>query len=164
MNGPQTSPDPRVPAGQHPAGVHKDVFLDFLVRKRLKLTRQRQAVVELIFSDSGHFEAEALVERLKIGRTRVSRATVYRTLELLRECQLVEKLDFGTPRSFYEHVPPGEHHDHLICTRCRAIIEFENDKIEHLQDMVAKRHGFHVTDHKLELYGLCEECRGETRA
>jgi len=158
MNGPQTSPDPRVPAGQHPAGVHKDVFLDFLVRKRLKLTRQRQAVVELIFSDSGHFEAEALVERLKIGRTRVSRATVYRTLELLRECQLVEKLDFGTPRSFYEHVPPGEHHDHLICTRCGNVIEFHNDRLEALQSEICSNFGFQDSYHSLRIFGLCSKC------
>ena len=158
MNGPQTSPDPRVPAGRHPAGVHKEVFLEFLVRKRLKLTRQRQAVVDLIFSDSGHFEAEALVERLKIGRTRVSRATVYRTLELLRECQLVEKLDFGTPRSFYEHVPPGEHHDHLICTRCGNVIEFHNDRLEALQSEICSNFGFQDSYHSLRIFGLCSKC------
>ena len=158
MNGPQTSPDPRVPAGRHPAAVHKEVFLEFLASKRLKLTRQRQAVVDLIFSDSGHFEAEALVERLKIGRTRVSRATVYRTLELLRECQLVEKLDFGTPRSFYEHVPPGEHHDHLICTRCGNVIEFHNDRLEALQSEICSNFGFQDSYHSLRIFGLCSKC------
>jgi Fur family transcriptional regulator, ferric uptake regulator len=158
MKAPHAPTDSRAHGGQHPAGVHKEVFLDFLASKHLKLTRQRQAVVDLIFSDSGHFEAEALVDRLKIGRTRVSRATVYRTLELLRECQLVEKLDFGTPRSFYEHVPPGEHHDHLICTRCGNVIEFHNDQLEALQSEICSNFGFQDSYHSLRIFGLCSKC------
>lgn len=138
--------------------LQKEAFLNFLAAKRLKLTRQRQAVVDEIFSDSGHFEAEELVERLKISRTRVSRATVYRTLELLRECQLVEKLDFGTPRSFYEHVPPGEHHDHLICTRCGNVIEFHNDRLEALQQEICSNFGFQDSHHSLRIFGLCSKC------
>jgi Fur family transcriptional regulator, ferric uptake regulator len=144
-------------AAQH-TGVQKDMFLAFLASKHLKLTRQRQAVVDEIFSDSGHFEAEELVERLKNSRTRVSRATVYRTLELLRECQLVEKLDFGTPRSFYEHVPPGEHHDHLICTRCGNVIEFHNERLEALQREICSNFGFQDSHHSLRIFGLCSKC------
>ncbi len=94
-NSPNSEPMPR-----------EKTFLEFLARRGLKLTRQRREVVNEIFSGAGHFEAEELVERLKGNRTRVSRATVYRTLDLLRECQLVEKLDFGTHRSYYEHVSP----------------------------------------------------------
>ena len=158
MSGSRSDPDPRHEIARQTTAMHKAVFLDFLASKRLKLTRQRQAVVDLIFSDSGHFEAEALVERLKQGRTRVSRATVYRTLELLRECQLVEKLDFGTPRSFYEHVPPGEHHDHLICTRCGNVIEFHNDRLEALQSEICGNFGFQDSYHSLRIFGLCSKC------
>lgn len=145
----------------HPR-AQKQVFLDFLARKNLKLTRQRQAVVNEIFSDNGHFEAEALVERLKNGRVRVSRATVYRTLELLRECQLVEKLDFGSPRSFYEHVSPGEHHDHLICNRCGNIIEFYNERLEALQQEICRNFDFQDSHHSLRIFGLCSKCRHST--
>lgn len=139
--------------------AQKEAFLAFLASKSLKLTRQRQAVVDEIFSDSGHFEAEELVERLKHARTRVSRATVYRTLELLRECQLVEKLDFGTPRSFYEHVAPGEHHDHLICTRCGNVIEFHNDRLEAIQQEICRNFDFQESHHSLRIFGLCSKCQ-----
>ena len=138
--------------------LQKVAFLEFLARKNLKVTRQRQAVVDEIFSDPSHFEADDLVERLKINHTRVSRATVYRTLELLRECQLVEKLDFGTPRSFYEQVTPGTHHDHLICNRCGNVIEFHNDRLEALQREICDNFGFRETYHSLRIFGLCSKC------
>jgi Fur family ferric uptake transcriptional regulator len=152
------APAPQEAAGRPEDRLQKEVFLRFLSSKNLKLTRQRQAVVDEIFSDSGHFEAEELVERLKSSRARVSRATVYRTLDLLRECQLVEKLDFGTPRSFYEHVPPGEHHDHLICTRCGNVIEFHNERLEALQREICDNFGFQDTHHSLRIFGLCSKC------
>ena len=158
MNGSHGSADARPPTGVQQAAVQKHVFLDYLASRNLKLTRQRQAVVDQIFRDSGHFEADELVERLKSGRARVSRATVYRTLELLRECQLVEKLDFGTPRRFYEHVTPGEHHDHLICTRCGNVIEFHNERLEALQREICNNFAFQDSHHSLRIFGLCSKC------
>lgn len=133
-------------------------FLEFLASRGLKLTRQRLAVVNEIFSDAGHFEAEELVERLKGNRTRVSRATVYRTLDLLRECKLVEKLDFGTQRSYYEHVSPNEHHDHLICIRCGNVIEFHNEALETLQREICGNFGFQESYHSLRIFGHCSKC------
>lgn len=133
-------------------------FLEFLARRGLKLTRQRQAVVNEIFNGAGHFEAEELVERLKGNRTRVSRATVYRTLDLLRECQLVEKLDFGTQRSYYEHVSPNAHHDHLICIRCGNVIEFHNEALETLQREICGNFGFKDSYHSLRIFGHCSKC------
>jgi Fur family ferric uptake transcriptional regulator len=141
-----------------PRRLQKEAFLEFLASRHLKLTRQRQGVVDEIFSDNGHFEAEELVERLKGKRVRVSRATVYRTLELLRECQLVEKLDFGTPRSFYEQVHPGEHHDHLICNRCGNVIEFHNERLEALQREICRNFDFQESYHSLRIFGLCSKC------
>jgi Fur family transcriptional regulator, ferric uptake regulator len=158
MTPPHDAPELRWQTGADHNRVQKEVFLDFLASKHLKLTRQRQAVVDQIFSDSGHFEAEELVERLKNRRSRVSRATVYRTLELLRECQLVEKLDFGSPRSFYEHVTPGEHHDHLICTRCNNVIEFHNERLEAQQREICNNFGFQESHHSLRIFGLCSKC------
>ncbi|MEE8436295.1 MAG: transcriptional repressor [bacterium] len=137
-------------------------FLEFLALRGLKLTRQRRAVVNEIFGDAGHFEAEELVERLKGNRTRVSRATVYRTLELLRECQLVEKLDFGTQRSYYEHVSPNEHHDHLICIRCGNVIEFHNERLETLQKEICGNFGFQESYHSLRIFGHCSKCAQTT--
>ena len=134
-------------------------FANFLAKKGLKLTRQRMAVLEEIYRDPGHFEAEDLVHRLKNSSPRVSRATVYRTLDVLLECQLVEKLDFGTTRSFYEHVHPGEHHDHLICTRCANVIEFHNERLEALQQEICANFDFQEAYHSLRIFGLCVKCR-----
>ena len=138
----------------------KSEFHRFLEWKNLKRTRQREAVANEIFRGRGHFEPEEIVQRLKKSRTRVSRATVYRTLELLRECQLVEKLDFGEAAPLYEHVQLGEHHDHLICTRCGKVIEFHNADLEALQSRICARYGFRDTHHSLRIFGECRECSG----
>lgn len=141
------------------AANEKDVFIAFLAGKDLKLTRQREAVVDDIFGGTGHFEAEEVVQRLKNNRTRVSRATVYRTLELLRECQLVERLDLGGSGSYYEHIQLGEHHDHFICTRCGNIIEFHNDKLESILTDICNNFDITETHHSLRIFGLCSKCR-----
>ena len=151
---------PGAPAGANQdAAPEKDVFTSFLAGKDLKLTRQREAVMEEIFGSSGHFEAEEIVQRLKNNRTRVSRATVYRTLELLLECQLVERLDLGGGGSYYEHVQLGEHHDHFICTRCSNVIEFHNDKLETILAEICRNFEIAETHHSLRIFGLCSKCR-----
>ena len=129
-----------------------------MLSKDLKLTRQREAVVNEIFGGTGHFEAEEIVQRLKRNRTRVSRATVYRTLELLLECQLVERLELGRTGSYYEHVQLGEHHDHFICTRCGNVIEFHNDKLENTLAEICNNFGIAETHHSLRIFGLCSKC------
>lgn len=148
------------PAGSdQDAANEKDVFIAFLTAKYLKLTRQREAVVNEIFGGTGHFEAEEIVQRLRNSRTRVSRATVYRTLELLLECQLVERLDLGGTGSYYEHVQLGEHHDHFICTRCGNVIEFHNDKLETILAEICRNFDTAETYHSLRIFGLCSKCR-----
>lgn len=137
----------------------KTLLVAFLAGKGLKLTRQRETVVDEIFSSRGHFEAEDIVERLKHKRARVSRATVYRTLELLQECRLVEKINFGTSRSFYEHIHLGMHHDHIICTRCNVVIEFVDERIEKLQEEICASHGIRLNSHSMRLFGECKVCR-----
>ena len=146
-------------AAESEAANEKDVFIDFLAGKSLKLTRQREAVVDEIFGGSGHFEAEEIVQRLKKNRTRVSRATVYRTLELLLECQLVERLELGGSGSYYEHIQLGEHHDHFICTRCGNVIEFHNDKLESILAEICNNFDIAETYHSLRIFGLCSKCR-----
>ena len=137
----------------------KTLLVAFLAGKGLKFTRQRETVVDEIFASGGHFEAEDIVERLKRKRGRVSRATVYRTLELLQECRLVEKVNFGTLRSFYEHVHPGMHHDHIICTRCNVVIEFVDERIEKLQEEICASQGIRLNSHSMRLFGECRMCR-----
>ena len=93
----------------------------------------------------------------------MSAATVYRTMKLITELGIASAQRFGDGHTRYESAVDRHHHDHLICTECGAIIEFENDRIEALQDSVARRHNFKVTRHKLELYGLCEDCQKSAR-
>ena len=141
----------------------KDVFRAFLAQRGFKLTRQREAVIDEIFNDSGHFEAEEIVQRLKGKKSKVSRATVYRTLELLRDSQLVEKLDIGESGALYEHVSAGEHHDHLICTQCKKVIEFHDPSLEKQQQAICNQYQFEETHHSLRIFGLCAQCRAKRR-
>ena len=140
-------------------GRERSLFETFLAGKSLKLTRQRETIMNEIFASGGHFEAEDMVERLKHKHARVSRATVYRTLELLQECRLVEKVNFGTSRSFYEHIHLGQHHDHIICTRCNLVIEFVDDRIEQIQEEICVRNGIRLKTHSMRLFGECVTCR-----
>jgi Fur family ferric uptake transcriptional regulator len=134
-----------------------EVLNRYIAEKGLKSTRQRNLIVESFFAAGGHLNVEELLARVREQDRKVSAATVYRTMKLLTECGLAQPRHFGDGQTRYETA--GDHHDHLICTRCGHIVEFENDEIERLQLAVAKRHGFQVTSHKMELYGLCGKCK-----
>ncbi len=131
----------------------------FMDERRLKATRQRHLILETFFQLDGHFSVEQLWSKVREHDPRVSVATVYRTMKLLAESGLANAQNFGDGQTRYEPTVGREHHDHLICTRCGTIIEFENDRIEQMQDAVARKHGFRVTSHKMELYGLCRNCQ-----
>jgi Fur family ferric uptake transcriptional regulator len=131
----------------------------YLVERGLKSTRQRAAIVSAFLEASGHLDVEQLLARVRTTDPKISAATVYRTMKLLTEFGLANAQRFGDGHTRYESAVNREHHDHLICTGCGTIIEFENDRIEALQELVARRHSFLVTRHKLELYGLCRECQ-----
>lgn len=131
----------------------------FIESRGLKSTRQRHLILETFFQLDGHFSVEELWAKVRERDRRVSVATIYRTMKLLAESGLAHARNFGDGQTRYEPAFGREHHDHLICTRCGTIIEFENDRIEQMQDAVAKKHGFRVTSHKMELYGLCKACQ-----
>ena len=131
----------------------------YMAERGLKSTRQRNLIIDVFFAMHGHLSVEDVWSRVRQDDPRVSVATVYRTMKLLSESGLAHARNFGDGQTRYEPAVGREHHDHLICTRCGAIIEFENDQIERMQDAVARRHGFKVTSHKMELYGLCKSCQ-----
>lgn len=137
----------------------EQIFERFIAERGLKSTRQRTLILDTFFGLEGHLSVEDLWSQVRALDTRVSVATVYRTMKLLAESGLAHARNFGDGQTRYEAAVGREHHDHLICTRCSTIIEFENDQIERMQDAVAKRHGFKVTSHKMELYGLCQKCQ-----
>ena len=132
----------------------------FLAERGLKSTRQRNVIVETFLGVQEHISVEELLARVRLEDPRISQATVYRTIKLLTEAGLAHARQFGEGQTRYEPAEGRDHHDHLICTSCGAIVEFENDKIERLQHEVARRHGFEIHHHKMELYGLCRTCRG----
>ena len=133
-------------------------FNKYLGDKGLKNTRQREAVAEVFFSMNGHISAEDLYLKVAKAHPGIGLTTVYRTLKLLTDAGLAKERRFGEPQGVFESEDDGRHHDHLICTRCGKIIEFKEPIIEQMQDDVASRYGFVVSDHKMELYGLCKGC------
>ena len=133
------------------------VFSDFLDKKDLKLTSQRRTILHQAMRD-GHFSAEELLKFSKKEDSTVSKATVYRTLALLKEAKVLEEQDFGDGKKLYERAQGRKHHDHLICIKCGKILEFENDAIERLQDAQAKKNNFRIVYHSLKLFGFCQNC------
>jgi Fur family ferric uptake transcriptional regulator len=139
--------------------VKKKAFRDFIVNKGLKSTRQRDIILDAFLASDRHMSIEELYLKLRSKNPNIGYATVYRTLKLFAESGIAREIQFGDGQTRYEHVNEGEHHDHLVCTRCGAIAEFANEAIEKLQDEVANSHGFLIENHKLELYGICAKCR-----
>ena len=138
----------------------KKRFHKFATSKGLRSTRQRDTILDIFLSTHQHVSVEELYLKVKASQPGIGHTTVYRTLKLLVEADLAREILLHDGQTRYEHVLAGEHHDHLICTACNAIIEFENETIEQLQAEIAARHGFYIRSHKLEIYGLCVTCRG----
>lgn len=130
----------------------------YLREKGFRSTGARRKILDAAFGGRGHFTAEDLLDSLRGRGDKVSRASVYRTLGMLVDGGFVETREFRRGQTMYEAVLGREHHDHLICTLCGKIVEFENEAIERLQDTVARDHGFALEHHSLRLYGRCEAC------
>jgi Fur family ferric uptake transcriptional regulator len=137
----------------------KKLFHDFVARKGLKSTRQRDIILDGFLSTDDHMSIEELYLKLRVDHPSIGYATVYRTLKLFAESGIAREIQFGDGQTRYEHAAEGEHHDHLVCTCCGEVQEFSNEDIEKLQDQIAKNHGYVVHTHKLELYGICPKCR-----
>jgi Fur family ferric uptake transcriptional regulator len=129
-----------------------------MVKKGLRSTDQRKIIVETFFKAPHHISIEELLAEVRAQDPRVGYATVYRTLKLLTECGVANERRFGDGLARYELADEASHHDHLICLDCGKIVEFEEPRIEKLQDEVGKHHGFELRSHKHELYGICPDC------
>lgn len=148
----QTTPDGPVKQAK------KKIFHEFIAAKGLKSTRQRDVILDAFLAADRHLSIEEFYLKLRARHPGIGYATVYRTLKLFAESGIAREIRFGDGQTRYEPVAAGEHHDHLVCTGCGAIIEFENETIEQLQEEVARSHGFLIHYHRLELYGLCPAC------
>lgn len=133
-----------------------DKLKGYLKKKGLKYTHQRQVVTEVFFDrTAGHLHPtiDELFVKVREVDSRIGYATVYRTIKLFEECKLAIPRRFGDNQTRYEPETPGEHHDHMICVDCGAIIEFEDERLESLQELVSRELGFVLEDHKMVLFG-----------
>ena len=136
---------------------------DHMEKRGLRSTDQRRLIVETFFKVPNHISIEELLAQVRQQDPKVGYATVYRTLKLLTECGVAFERKFGDGLTRYELADEASHHDHLICTSCSKIIEFEEPKIEELQEKIATRYGFDLLSHKHEMYGTCSDCQAKGR-
>jgi Fur family transcriptional regulator, ferric uptake regulator len=139
----------------------KQAFAQHVRKHGLKSTRQRDRIVDVFLRSEGHLSIDELLEKVHRVDPRISSATVYRTVKLLADAGLADKRHFEDRLARYEP-SSTEHHDHLICTACGRIDEFENDAIEQLQEVVARTFGYTISSHRHEIYGLCPSCRARS--
>jgi Fur family ferric uptake transcriptional regulator len=137
---------------------HK-IFRGFLKERGQRLTKEREAILKMIFSFHGHFEPETLYLKIRESGLKASRASVYRTLNLLYECGLIDRVRKTEHGTIYECTYGHEHHDHMHCIRCGNVIEFYSADLERLQDELCKQKGFEGTSHTLEIRGHCKKCQ-----
>jgi len=123
------------------------------IEKGMKMTEQRRVIARVLSDSSDHPDVEEVYRRATIIDPRISIATVYRTVRLFEEAAILERHDFGDGRARYEEAP-SEHHDHLIDLNSGKVIEFHSDEIESMQHEIARKHGFRLIGHRLELYGV----------
>ena len=153
-------PPPERPS-RNKAQTRMELFHSRLRERGLKSTAPRDDIARVFFELRRHISAEELYAEVKKINPHVGYATIYRTLKLLKECELVSERHFDDGQGRYEIIDEQRHHDHFICERCGKIIEFENDELELMQQTIAQKLGVLLTHHKMELYGLCADCRNK---
>ena len=135
-------------------------FKKLLKQNKLKYTTQRELILKIIYDNSGHFTPEDIYNLIKENHPdiKLGIATIYRTLTLLEDANIVSSISFGTQGKKYEF-GLKEHHDHLVCLECGGIEEFFDDTIEKQQEAIAKKFNFKMTNHVMKITGICEACQ-----
>jgi len=139
-------------------------FKTLLKKNKLKFTIQRELILETLYSSNEHLTPEALHQLIqkRYPDLKTGIATVYRTLSLLEESNVVTSLSFGAQGKKYE-LGAKEHHDHLICTECGEITEFVDAEIEKRQHVITEALGFKMYDHSMQIYGVCKKCQEKNK-
>ncbi|MFA5042904.1 MAG: transcriptional repressor [Kiritimatiellia bacterium] len=135
------------------------ILEQYLSAKMLKHSRQRKAILDVFLAIDRHLTAEEIYRLARRRCATVGVATVYRTMKMLAEAGLCRELKFDDGATRYEHLHGHRHHDHLVCTKCGRLVEVVDPAIERLQLRLAQRHGFKTERHRMEIYGLCRDCR-----
>ena len=135
-----------------------DTIIDALTHASYRLTRPRQAVADLIGSHNGHFTAADLLDEARRRRVALGRATLFRNLELFSELGALERLDLPNGEHAYVACEPEQHHHHVVCRNCGKSVEVEDSGLQSVVSEIARRSGYRVDTHRLELFGLCPSC------
>ena len=148
--------------------IHKRIY-DYIEKKGLRKTVQRDAIIKAAFSTDAHYTAEELLAMARLIEPSVSRATIYRTLPLLVESGVLKEMDFGKEYKFYDpNFAEHPHHNHLICVDCDKIVEFEDRNIETMEDCITKRLGFSPANKMIRIEAKCDhlkdhgQCKNKT--
>lgn len=139
--------------------MNREDFKNFISGKGLKVTKKRNEIFDEVLKIDGHFDPEELYIKLKQKGSKVSRASIYRTIPLLVEIGLIEEVERIDKHAHYERVSSDSHHDHMICTKCGKVIEFFSPTLEVLQQEICQRENFRNIRHSLEIFGLCKDCQ-----
>jgi Fur family ferric uptake transcriptional regulator len=133
-------------------------FREYLVGEGLKFTGERRAIALALFESESHLEAEELLLRLKGTGANVSRATVYRTLDLLVEAGLARKVRLGTDHNFFEHILGRRQHEHMVCISCGTVIEWFDPELASLVERNTEEQGFEPARYTVQVFGRCADC------
>ena len=136
-----------------------DLFRSFIRRKGLRNTPEREEIIGEIFATNDHFDVDELYLRLRSKGSRVSKASIYRNIPLIKECGLVKEVWHEDGHMHYEPIYGQSHHCHLRCIKCGKVIEFVEEELQVIEKRLAEKHNFLVVDHRLDVVGYCSTCR-----
>lgn len=136
-----------------------DKFTEYLIKQDQRYTTQRKEIVNAIINKKDHFEIDEFISEVHLQGKRLARATVYRTVKQLLDAKLIQKIDAGNGRIYYEYNEALQHHDHIICNQCGKILEIKNNRIEEAIKTECKKLQFQSEYRSLHIYGTCRNCQ-----
>ena len=140
-------------------GDEIDLFRRFISKRGLRNTPEREEIILEIFSSIDHFDIDELYLRLRKKGSRISKASIYRNIPLIMQCNLIREVWHEDGHMHYEPLYGVSHHCHLRCLRCGEVIEFVAGEIKAIERRLAEKHNFEIVDHRLNVVGLCSKCR-----